>query len=105
MARRKKSLSDFDPSLVAAGVTAAIARDTSTKPDDVELELPEGFSVESETKSKARVRDIDEVEHVHDKPVSPFAPTVTQSVNQPTERHQTIAENQKGILFDPLFAP
>lgn len=61
MARRKKSLSDFDPSLVAAGITAAIAKDTSTKPDAVELELPDGFSVESETKSKARVRDIGEV--------------------------------------------
>jgi hypothetical protein len=61
MARRKKSLSDFDQTLVSAGLFNAIANDKSTKPDDVELELPEGFSVESETKSKARVRDIGEV--------------------------------------------
>jgi hypothetical protein len=61
MARRKKSLSDFDQTLVAAGLFTAIANDKSTKPDDVELELPEGFSAESETKSKARVRDIGEV--------------------------------------------
>ena len=61
MARRKKSLSDFDQTLVAAGLSAAIANDASIKPDAVELELPEGFSVESETKSKARVRDIGEV--------------------------------------------
>lgn len=55
-------------------------------------------------RGQSESRVIDEVEHVHDKPVSPFAPTVTQSVNQPTEGHQTIV-SQKGILFDRLFAP